>query len=88
MAKTPVISVVLDPDAPIGELLGLTMEIEMPPGNTIRYINCQRVEATDFGFLRLVPLPEDLHGVELGVFLPPSSILYMLQGDWKTSIGF
>lgn len=84
----PVVAVFIDPDAPLGPLSFLTKKVANPDGSKSIVIDCAKVEMADTGFLRLVPVPENLGGATMGVFVPPSYVLFMLQGEVKKKYGF
>jgi len=83
-----VIAVMFRPDAPIDGFIHLTQLSSMGQAGDVRYMDCDAVEETSFGFLRLIPKRENAGGVAMGIFVPPDYIMYMLQGAESPKVGF
>lgn len=83
--STPVTAVAFHESAPLAGFEWLLKRFGEQAGSC-RYMDCIKVETTDFGMLRLVPTEDS--GTSLALYVHPSYIIWMLRADDRKSLGF
>lgn len=81
----PVTAVAFGDTAPV-EAFGFILKVMTGGDRTWRYIDCSKVETTDFGMLLLTPSHPDF--AAMGIYVHPSDVAWMLRAIDDKKLGF
>jgi hypothetical protein len=82
---TPITAVAFHPEAPL-EAFASMMRTMKSGESSLRYIDCKKVDMTDFGMLRLIPSGENPG--DMAIYVHPSYVAWMLRADDRKQVGF
>ncbi|MCU1500189.1 MAG: hypothetical protein JWM47_4142 [Acidimicrobiales bacterium] len=83
----PTIAVAFKAGVPLAGFEFLMKRFVLPDAEPVSYIDCSSVDATDYGFLRLVPKVAKGESTPV-LIVPREYIVWMIEGNSRSEIGF
>lgn len=84
---TPTTAVAFRDDAPMQPFWPMMKTFATAAG-PVRYLDCAEVSETSYGMLRIVPTDSPGERGEIGIYVHPSYILWMLRSTAESRPGF